>query len=261
MIRNIEKDARAKDPPTARSSLYDLLKANFKRAEEGLRVLEEYTGNSLYSHLRYDLYQLEKDIVLNSLKKQIFTGIYLISDQPDILIKGLQQGVSLIQLRDKRATKSEVLKKAQFLQKKARNYAVPFIINDYLDIVLAVDADGLHTGQDDIPVSTLRKLLGPHKLIGRTTHSLTQGLRAQKEGADYVSVGPIWETPSKPGRKGIGLSYLAQAKEQLNIPYVAIGGIDLQTVDALIHLQPPLIGLIRDHLNIPSILKKLHLST
>ncbi|NQY73404.1 MAG: thiamine phosphate synthase [Candidatus Margulisbacteria bacterium] len=256
-IRDTGKDMRAKEPPAKRKDIADLLTANFKRVEEGLRVLEEYTGLSMYSTIRYDVYQLEKEIVLTLLKKKIEAGVYLISHDPSILEKGLNWGASCIQLRDKESSKSDLLKKAIRVKKMSSQYEIPFIVNDYIDIALMVDADGLHTGQDDLPIPALRKLMGPHKLLGRTTHTLQQGLQAQKEGADYVSVGPIWETPSKPGRKGIGFQYLKKASSSLEIPYVAIGGICLDNVGQVLEFSPPMVGVIRDYENIKAFQRKM----
>ncbi len=243
---------RAKEKPTVRSSIKETLIANFKRVEEGLRVLEEYTGDSLYNEARYDVYMLEKTVVLWAIKPCIKHGLYLISDDPDQLKQGMEWGCSIIQLRDKSASKEQLYNKAVLVKKMATSFDVPWIVNDYLDIALLLDADGLHTGQDDLPVSMLRPLLGDHKLLGRTTHDIQQGQQAQKEGADYVSVGPIWETPSKPGRAGIGLSYLKQASTQLEIPYVAIGGINTNTISEVMAYNPPMVGVIRDYLQIPN---------
>ncbi|MBT5856160.1 thiamine phosphate synthase [bacterium] len=255
--RETASDMRAKETPPQRKNLHDLLTANFKRVNEGLRVLEEYTGNAIYNQCRYDCYDLEKTILLTLLKPIIKPGIYLISHDPEILIKGLKWGVSLIQLRAKDETKETIYNKAQSLIQPAKDAGIPFIINDYLDIAKSLNADGLHTGQDDIPISDQRQLLGPHKLIGRTTHDLEQGLIAQSDGADYVSVGPIWDTPSKPNRPGIGMDYLQAASTELHIPYVAIGGINHSTIDQVIPLSPPLIGLIRDYDRIPEMQTKL----
>lgn len=257
LIRNTKGDMRAKETPTKRGTWHDLLKANFKRAEEACRVLEEVTGNHIYNHCRYDLYDLEKEILLGLLQKHISSGIYLISDEVSVLEKGLKDGASIIQLRDKYADKPTILEKALALKTIAKKYDTPVIINDFIDIAITVDADGLHTGQDDIPLPYLRDILGPHKILGRTTHNITQGLKAQKEGADYVSVGPIWDTPSKPGRPGIGFSYLKKAQEKLSIPYVAIGGVSLENIDNIIPYKPTMIGLIRDHDNLKKMLKKM----
>ncbi len=251
--RDTKKDLRAQELPPVRATTRDLLLANFKRAQEGLRVLEEYTGNARYNRLRYDLYALEKDVVLRVLQKRIRRGVYLISDRVDVLEQGLRWGVAMIQLRDKTSSKTVIMKKAQRLQRAARKADVPLIINDHFDIAMAVDADGFHSGQDDLPVDRLRAMLGSHKILGRTAHTLAQGKAAERAGADYVSVGPIWATPSKPERPAIGFSYLQKARTALTIPYVAIGGVTLERMPQIMHYRPPMVALIRDYKNIPTI--------
>lgn len=256
LIRDTTKDMRAAEVPARRPDSVSLLKANFKRIEEGLRVLEEYTGNSLFNKFRYRMYELEKEILLTSLKQPLQPGVYLISDDPKILVQGLKWNVSVIQLRDKKGRKEEILKKALFLAKKAKAVGIPFIVNDYLDIAMLSEADGLHTGQDDLDIPSLRKMLGPHKILGRSTHSLAEGLKAQKDGADYVGIGPIFATATKPERAPIGLSYLKKAKEKLAIPYVAIGNVNLQTLEEIAPCQPPLVAIVRAYKDIPKIQKK-----
>jgi thiamine-phosphate pyrophosphorylase len=256
LSRDNTRDMRAAEKPTQRKNIIELLKANFKRVEEGLRALEEYTGNALYNQLRYRMYELEKEIILTAMKKQLQPGVYLISENPEILEQGLKWKVSCIQLRDKQSDKSTILNKAKSLQQKAKAAGIPFIINDYLDIAILCDADGLHTGQDDLDIKSIRKLLGPHKIIGRSTHTLNEGLTAQREGADYVGIGPVWTTPTKPERDAIGLEYLKQAGKKLSIPYVAIGGISLEKMQEIAPLQPPLIAVVRAYNDIPKIIKK-----
>ena len=255
--RDTNNDMRAKEVPPKRKDIQDVLVANFKRVQESCRVLEEYTGQAGFNEVRYDCYQLEKEIVLRLCKKQIkLPGVYLISAEPDVLKKGIEWGVSLIQLRDKDASKSEIYNKAKIVKSFLKDSDIPFICNDYLDIVQALDLDGLHTGQDDMPIEEQRQLLGPHKIIGRTTSTLTLGKEAEAAGADYVSVGPLWETPSKPGRAAIGFDYLAEAN-QLSIPYVAIGGINKSNVDEVIAYKPPLIAVIRSFEDVPYYMKTL----
>lgn len=241
--RHVAQDARAYEIPAARKDMLALLRANFKRVTEGLRVLEEYTGSPTYSQLRYDVYILEKEIILYAMKPAIRHGVYVISDTVETLLDAATKGAVLIQLRDKHASKEIIYNKALAL-KSQQTTDVPFIINDYLDIALAVDADGLHTGQEDLPIPIQRQVLGDHKLIGRSTHTYEQGCAAAEAGADYVSVGPVWETPSKPGRDAIGFAYLEQANS-LPIPYVAIGGISLDTVADIQPYDPPMVGIIR----------------
>jgi thiamine-phosphate pyrophosphorylase len=255
-ILSRKSDLRFAEPAPSRKDRDTILKANFKRVEEGLRVLEEYTGNSFYSKKRYEVYLLEKEVLSFVLKKNLKPGIYLISDDLKILEQGLLWKVSCIQLRDKVSSKEAVLKKALSIQKKARKALVPLIINDYVDIALLCDADGFHSGQDDLDIASIRKLLGPDKIIGRSTQTLQQGLKAQKDGADYVGVGPIFSTPTKPDRSAIGFDYLEQAKSQLTIPYVAIGGINVETMEQIEKFSPPLVAVVRGYQDIPKIMKK-----
>ncbi len=260
-IRDVSQDIRAYEIPTQRQSLIDILTANFKRVSQALRVMEEYTGDPAYNRMRYDVYTLEKDIVLPLYQKPLPNGIYAISDDINVLLHSIQLGASIIQLRDKQSSKATIYQKAAALKSKLKEIpnteTIPFMINDHIDIMLAIDADGIHTGQDDIPIPHQRQWIGPHKLIGKTTHSVEQGLAAQDAGADYVSIGPIWETPSKPNRDAVGVDYLKAAVTQLRIPYVAIGGINLETIDDILHYSPPMIGLIRAYEAIPLLLKKI----
>ncbi len=255
LIRDTTQDMRAHELPRSRKSTFDLLKANFKRVEEALRVLEEYTGNSAYNRIRYAIYTLEKEVILNTLKKSLNQGVYLISDDPKILEQGLLWNVSAIQLRDKTSTKQVLLEKACALQPQAKKAGIPFIINDYLDIAILSDANGLHIGQDDMDIMHIRKLLGEHKIIGRSTNTLAQGLQAQKDGADYVGIGPIFATPTKSDRAAIGFDYLKAAKKQLTIPYVAIGGVNLETMAEIAPYAPPIVAVVRAYQDIPKITK------
>ncbi len=253
--RDTNKDMRAKEAPPKRAELSDLLAANFKRVTQALRVLEEYTGNPQFNQYRYDCYDLEKQICLRALKPVIKPGIYLISDDVSVLKQGVDWGVQLIQLRDKDGDKKQRYEKALALSKYAKGSQTLFIVNDDVDIAMLVDASGVHVGQNELGTPAIRSLIGPHKIIGRTTHSLEQGQAAAADGADYVSVGPLWETPSKPGREGIGLSYLKEVSASLSLPFVAIGGIDESRAESLLPYQPYLIGLIRHYKAIPKLQK------
>ncbi|HVS40812.1 MAG TPA: thiamine phosphate synthase [Candidatus Dormibacteraeota bacterium] len=108
------------------------------------------------------------------------------------------------------------------------------VVNDRVDIAMAAGADGVHLGQDDLPLAAARRLW-PGGLVGRSTHSLGQALAAQAEGADYIGVGPVWATPTKPGRPAVGLELVrAVAAAQLRIPWVAIGGVDAGNIGAVL---------------------------
>ncbi|MFZ5799850.1 MAG: thiamine phosphate synthase [Candidatus Omnitrophota bacterium] len=136
-------------------------------------------------------------------------------------------GADLIQIRNKCGLPKDILKLAGRLKSLCRHKGVKLIINDRLDLALIADVDGLHIGQEDIPLKAARKLLGKNKIIGVSCHSLSQALKAQGEGADYVSSGPVFATPTKPQYHPVGLGLVALAKKKLKIPFFAIGDINL----------------------------------
>jgi len=119
------------------------------------------------------------------------------------------------------------------LRKTLEHSRILFIVNDYADIARAVDSDGVHLGQDDLPVRSARKILGKDKIIGKSCSNLPQAKRAEEEGADYIGIGPVFTTPAKPGSRGIGLNIFEKAKREIKIPFFAIGGIDEKKADLL----------------------------
>ena len=132
----------------------------------------------------------------------------------------------MIQYRCKEGTDQEKLKQAKKLADICKSNDALFIINDRLDIALAVNADGVHLGQNDIPTEIARKLLGFEKLIGRSTHSLKQLQKAEEEGCDYIGIGPVYETTTKPTAKPIDFKSLIEVTNKTSLPYFAIGGIN-----------------------------------
>lgn len=248
--RDTESDVRANEAIQSRKNTYDLLLANMKRSQEALRVLEEYTGDDNFRVFRYELYELEKECFLNIRKPWELRGVYLISHDLSILRKWLELGADIIQLRCKEISKTEMLQKAHEAKKLAEEFNKPLIINDHLDIAQIIDADGIHTGQDDISIAEIRKLWSPDKIYGRTTHSLEQGRIARDQGASYVSVWPIWTTPTKPDRSAIGFEYLSHASE-LWIPFVAIGWVNHENITQILPHKPPMIAVVRDYESIP----------
>jgi len=159
--------------------------------------------------------------------------VYLILDRPGYVrfslrkISSLVSGkeISLIQLRDKLSAKADVLKYALKLAKQIRPTKTLLIINDYVDVAAAALADGVHLGQEDLSIREARKILGKDKIIGASCHNLRQAVKAQKEGADYIGIGPVYATATKPGYPGIGLKAAAELKAKIKIPYFAIGNI------------------------------------
>jgi len=152
----------------------------------------------------------------------------------DVVEQALIGGADIIQLRDKTSSKQDIRENAHKLRQLTKRYGVPLIINDHIDIALEVDADGVHLGQDDLSLAEARQLLGPDRIIGISTHSIEQGLAAQAGGADYIGVGPVYPTGTKPGRAAVTTSYVQEAAAQIRIPFVAIGGITLGNVDTVI---------------------------
>lgn len=154
----------------------------------------------------------------------------------DVLVvmeEAIQGGADMIQLRDKDASLGWLYEKAKALRELTRAYGVKLIINDHVDIALAVDADGIHLGQDDLPVHAARTLLGEHKIIGVSTSRIEQARQAVRDGADYIGAGPVFPTATK-DRAPVGLEYVRQVAGEIPIPFVAIGGIDLQNADQVI---------------------------
>lgn len=153
----------------------------------------------------------------------------------EVIEEAIQGGADIVQLREKNKTKKELLHMAQALRELTAKYEVPLIINDHLDLVLAVDADGVHLGQDDLPLIEARKILGKDKIIGISTHALAEAKAAERDGADYIGVGPVFETKSKVDVVDpVGLSYVKEVAQAISIPFVAIGGIKLDNVDAVL---------------------------
>lgn len=147
------------------------------------------------------------------------------------MIKG---GIKIIQYREKKASKSyqSILEECRQIRTLTRKAGVCFIVNDHVDVALLVDADGVHVGQDDLPVGDVRKLIGKDKIIGLSTHSPEEAQEAIKNGADYIGVGPIFATKTKDNVcDPVGFTYLDWVVANISLPFVAIGGIKLANID------------------------------
>ncbi|PFG13890.1 thiamine phosphate synthase [Bacillus sp. es.036] len=152
-------------------------------------------------------------------------------DLVDVMEEAIRGGADIIQLRDKTNSKKVVLEKALKLKALTKKYNIPFIVNDHIDVALAVDADGIHLGQDDLPLETARKIIGPGKIIGISTHRIEEALAAEKGGADYIGAGPIFPTNSKSDVVDpVTTEYIKEVTSEISIPFVAIGGIKLHNV-------------------------------
>ncbi|MFF2093437.1 thiamine phosphate synthase [Paenibacillus sp. NPDC058174] len=152
----------------------------------------------------------------------------------EVMEEAIAGGVEIIQLRDKDSSREEVLRKARALRELTRKHGVTFIVNDYIDIALEVDADGIHLGQDDLSLQEARKLVGD-KIIGISTHAIEEALVAEEQGADYIGVGPVFATKTKVDVVDpVTVAYVQEVASRIRIPFVAIGGIKLSNVDEVI---------------------------
>ena len=222
-----------------------VLVANSRRVQESLRTLEELAkvpgtipalDPDKFKQARFSLYTIEKELMSRLLRQdkiRNIAGLYVIIDTPSLKGRGhievarqvIHGGARAIQLRDKAMSKAELLPIAYQLRNLCAEHNVLFIINDYLDVALEADADGLHVGQDDLPVKVARKLLPMGKILGCSATTVKQAVTAQSEGADYVAVGSMYPTPSKETAKVVGLERLRQVRQAISLPLVAIGGI------------------------------------
>jgi thiamine-phosphate pyrophosphorylase len=166
--------------------------------------------------------------------------VYLVTDGRDgadellsFLDAVLGAGVDVLQLREKELEAGPILERAAIFREACDRHGVPFIVNDRADLAAAAGADGVHLGQDDLPVEAARHLIGRGMIVGRSTHDPDQVRRAEGEDVDYVAVGPVHETPTKQGRPAAGIDLLPVAAASLTKPWFAIGGIDASNIAAV----------------------------
>lgn len=173
--------------------------------------------------------------------------LYLVCDErPDGFLQAvLGAGVDLIQLRMKAAADGEIVAAGRRFARAAAQHGALFILNDRPDLVQATGADGVHVGQDDVPVTEARVAVGPDLIVGLSTHSPEQVDRAAGTPVDYIGVGPVHETPTKPGRPAVGLALVRYAAEHATIPFFAIGGITPANVGAVREAGAERIAVVR----------------
>ena len=228
-----------------KENLIDLVSANFKRVQEGCRVVEEtlkiegaYEASKRYESMRFESYTLEtrfRDLFRRSIRKHILDAdIYCLTSEEhsrgrtNIFVVGemLKAGIKVIQYREKHKSMLEKHREAEALRRMTREAGARLIVNDHVDLAVAVEADGVHLGQDDMPIGAVRRIIGEHMAIGLSTHSLAQAEKAVQDGADYIGVGPIFKTYTKKDVcDPVGFDYLDQVVQKIQIPFVAIGGI------------------------------------
>jgi thiamine-phosphate pyrophosphorylase len=161
--------------------------------------------------------------------------LYLVCDaRPDAFLHAaLRGGVDIVQLRVKHGSDGEILAAAARFKRVCAEHGALFVLNDRPELAVEADADGVHLGQSDAPVARAREIVGRERLVGLSTHTPRQVLSAGTEasGADYVGVGPVHETPTKPGRRAVGLELVRFAAGNARVPFFAIGGIDVGNVE------------------------------
>ena len=154
----------------------------------------------------------------------------------DTIRSALKEGVKTVQLREKGLSTHELYSLAYELRKITSEFKANFIVNDRVDIALAVEADGVHLGWQSLPFPVVRRLVGSERLIGVSTHNRQEALQAQEYGADYITFGPIFDTPSKAGLlKPTGIEEIRKLKKEINIPLVAVGGINEKNVESVLN--------------------------
>ena len=152
---------------------------------------------------------------------------------PAAVEQSLRGGVTCIQLREKQLSDEELFEDAKQIQKLCKQYCAPFIVNDRVKLAMQLDADGVHVGQSDMDAHAVRKKIGPDKILGVSAQNVDQALKAQASGADYLGVGAMFPTKSKDDACAVSLQTLSEICAAVNIPVVAIGGININNVNEL----------------------------
>lgn len=146
----------------------------------------------------------------------------------------IEGGVDLIQLRGKNKSISELMEVSAELHRLTANSSTPLIVNDYPEIATRAPVEGVHVGQDDAPIETVREKITRDILVGKSTHSIAQARAAEREGADYIGFGPIFATPTKPDYAPIGLQDISRVHTEVNLPIFCIGGINIDNLQSVI---------------------------
>ena len=173
--------------------------------------------------------------------KKLDLSLYLVTDKSDDVEKflktieeGIKGGVTVVQIREKTADTLDFFNLALKVKEITKKYNVPLIINDRVDVALAIDAEGVHVGQSDMPCDVTRKLVGPDKIVGVSAATIDEAKKAEKDGADYIGTGAVFPTATKDDAPKITKKDLKEIVDSINIPVVAIGGITLDNAHELI---------------------------
>jgi thiamine-phosphate pyrophosphorylase len=225
----------------SRQSSFDIIRANFKRVQEAIRSLEEYSkilepeSSGRFEKIRYQLYTVEKAVEnsLSSSEQLKDCFLYLLVSENlchhgsgPAIRESITHGVDIVQVREKEMNNRQLIEHGLRVREWTAEAGVILIMNDRPDIASAVGADGVHLGRDDMTVSQARKIMGTKSIIGMSTHTIEQARQAVMEGADYIGVGPTFPSKTKHFDEFAGLDFIKQVSEEIRIPWFAIGGID-----------------------------------
>lgn len=169
----------------------------------------------------------KKDLLLYAVTDRSWVGEKTLYEQVEAALKG---GATFVQLREKNLNEEAFLEEALQIKELCKQYRVPFVINDNVDIAKKIDADGVHVGQDDMEAGNVREILGPDKIIGVSAHNIEEALRAEMHGADYLGVGAVFATSSKPDAGNISHETVKAICGTVKIPVIGIGGISRENI-------------------------------
>jgi thiamine-phosphate pyrophosphorylase len=256
--RNTEQDVGTEmeaDGEYRRPSIHDVLSANFARLQESLRSLEEFSKHTepllarRFEQLRYRCYTLHKIVALTvpslpnfpsplqTERVRVNGSLYVLVDIRETeeefasFVKAIiDGGADIIQLRDKTANDRTVLARSRILKEQIAVSGCPvlFVMNDRPDLALAAGADGVHVGQEELPATAVRRIVGNKMLVGVSTHNIEQARQAVADGADYIGAGPVFESSTKEFSQLAGLDFLREVAAEIELPAFAIGGITLE---------------------------------
>jgi thiamine-phosphate pyrophosphorylase len=232
-----------------RQSPLDVAQAACKRVQEAVRSLEEFgklwstTAAAQMERLRYTIYTLEKGLLLTDLSSQSLADrrLYLLATEsacPHGLgpaVRGaLAGGVGIVQLREKELPERRLIELGRRVREWTREANALYIMNDRADLAVVTDADGVHVGQDELSVKEARRIVGPQRLVGVSTHTIEQARRAVLDGADYIGVGPVFPSSTKAFESLAGLEFVGEVAAEISLPWFAIGGINADNVNLVV---------------------------
>lgn len=234
---------------STRQSTLHVAQANFKRAQEAMRTLEEF-GKTIsggiaaeFEQLRYRLYTLEKAVLTttNSRERLADCHLYLLVTEAlchhgsgPAIHGALAGGVGIVQLREKELSDRRLVEMGLRIRAWTQAAGALFIMNDRPDLAVLTDADGVHVGQEELSVREARRIIGADKLVGVSTHNIDQARQAVLDGADYIGVGPTFPSRTKNFDDFAGLEFIRQVAAEISLPFYPIGGIDQNNIDEVV---------------------------